>query len=66
MSPAVLAEVALVQSELDLAIADALRQAATRSEHIRLTRIAVLVARLKVAGAGAGANVTDETRETGS
>jgi len=47
MSPAALAEVALVQSELDAAVADAIRQASTRSEHIRLTRIAVLIARLR-------------------
>jgi len=61
MPPAALAEIALVQSELDAAVADAVRQAATRAEHIRLTRIAVLVARLKVAGVGS----TDETTGAG-
>ena len=50
MSPAAVAELALVQSELDLAVAEAIKLAATRSEHIRLTRIAVLVARLKAVG----------------
>ena len=45
----------LVESALDDALADAIKQAATRSEHIRLTRIASLVAWLRE-------DVTDETQ----
>jgi hypothetical protein len=41
-APAVV-DLAAVRVELDAAVADALKQASTRAEHIRMTRIAGLV-----------------------